>query len=172
NSKVLSNTNEELSKLNIGDRTSYDAPQEQSKEDPQIEEVEPSNKPQELPKAWKFVRNHPIDQIIGDPSRKVSTRSNLRDGCNHIAFVSQIEPKNFNEAENDESWIIAMQEELNQFERNKVWELVPRPHNHSIIGTKWVFRNKKDENGNVIRNKARLVAQGYNQQEGIDYDET
>ncbi|GJV94677.1 retrovirus-related pol polyprotein from transposon TNT 1-94 [Tanacetum coccineum] len=61
---------------------------------------------------------------------------------------------------------------LNQFIANDVWELVPQPKNMTIIGTKWVFRNKLDENDVVSRNKARLVAQGYNQQEGIDYDET
>ncbi|GJR58134.1 retrovirus-related pol polyprotein from transposon TNT 1-94 [Tanacetum coccineum] len=65
-----------------------------------------------------------------------------------------------------------MQEELNQFISNDVWELVLNPKDMTIIGTKWVFRNKLDENGVVSRNKARLVAQGYNQQEGIDYDET
>ena len=65
-----------------------------------------------------------------------------------------------------------MQEELNQFERQKVWKLVPRPSHKSVIGTKWVFRNKLDENCTVTRNKARLVAKGYSQQEGIDYDET
>ena len=63
-----------------------------------------------------------------------------------------------------------MQEELNQFERNKVWDLVPRPRDHPIIGTKWVFRNKLDEQGQVTRNKARLVAKRYNQEECIDYD--
>ncbi|GKC34307.1 retrovirus-related pol polyprotein from transposon TNT 1-94 [Tanacetum coccineum] len=67
---------------------------------------------------------------------------------------------------------MAMQEELNQFKTNDVWELVPNPMDMTIIGTKWVYRNKLDENGIVTRNKARLVAQGYNQQEGIDYDET
>ncbi|GJR96621.1 retrovirus-related pol polyprotein from transposon TNT 1-94 [Tanacetum coccineum] len=65
-----------------------------------------------------------------------------------------------------------MQEELNKFISNDVWELVPNPKNMTIIGTKWVYRNKLDENGVVSRNKARLVAQGYNQQKGIDYDET
>ena len=65
-----------------------------------------------------------------------------------------------------------MQEELTQFERNKVWSLVPKPHDRPIIGTKWVFKNKLDEEGNVARNKARLVAQGYNQVEGLDYEET
>ncbi|EOY13955.1 Uncharacterized protein TCM_032871 [Theobroma cacao] len=67
---------------------------------------------------------------------------------------------------------MAMQEELDQFIRNQVWSLVLRPSNHLIIGTKWLFRNKVDEQGNVVRNKARLVAKGYNQEEGIDYDET
>ncbi|GKC94239.1 retrovirus-related pol polyprotein from transposon TNT 1-94, partial [Tanacetum coccineum] len=83
-----------------------------------------------------------------------------------------IEPKNIKEAIKDESWTMAMQEELDQFVRNDVSDLVPCPEGHTIIGTKWVFRNKLDENGIVCRNKARLVAQGYNHQEGIDYDET
>ena len=65
-----------------------------------------------------------------------------------------------------------MQEELNQFERNNVWELVEKPENYPVIGTKLVFRNMLDENGIVIRNKARLVGKGYNQEQGIDYEET
>ena len=68
--------------------------------------------------------------------------------------------------------MLAMQEELNQFERNQVWHLVPRPHDRPIIGTKWIFRNNMDESGNVIRNKTRLVAQGYTEVEGIDFEET
>ncbi|GJW58123.1 retrovirus-related pol polyprotein from transposon TNT 1-94 [Tanacetum coccineum] len=71
----------------------------------------------------------------------------------------------------EEGWIIAMQEELNRFERNKVWTLVLKPHGKTIIGTKWIWKNKMDENGIVIKIKARLVAQGYNQQEWIDYEE-
>ncbi|KAL8105311.1 hypothetical protein AgCh_029194 [Apium graveolens] len=81
-------------------------------------------------------------------------------------------PKTAKEALLDEDWISAMQEELLQFTRSKVWELVLKPRDTSIIGTKWVFRNKLDENGTVVRNKARLVAQGYTQMEGIDFDET
>ena len=65
-----------------------------------------------------------------------------------------------------------MQEELNQFEHKKVWKLVPRPQNIKVIDTRWVFRNKLDEEGNVTRNKARLVAKGFSQAERIDYDET
>jgi len=88
------------------------------------------------------------------------------------AFVSLVEPKNIGDALQDNDWVQAMQEELLQFERNKVWRLVPCPKDRHIIGTRWVFRNKLDDSGTVVRNKARLVAQGYNQQEGIDYDET
>ena len=76
------------------------------------------------------------------------------------------------EALKDADWVTAMQEELNEFERNEVWKLVPRPKNRSVVGTKWVFRNKTDSDGIITRNKARLVAKGYSQQEGIDYDET
>ena len=71
----------------------------------------------------------------------------------------------------DADWVTAMQE-LNEFERNEVWKLVPRPKNRSVVDTKWVFRNKIDPDGIITRNKARLVAKGYSQQEGIDYDET
>ncbi|GJX39949.1 retrovirus-related pol polyprotein from transposon TNT 1-94 [Tanacetum coccineum] len=83
-----------------------------------------------------------------------------------------IEPKNIKEAIKDESWTMAMQEELNKFVTNDVWSLVPPPKNQTVIGTKWVFKNKSDENCVVSRNKDRLVVQGYNQQEGIDFDET
>jgi hypothetical protein len=64
-----------------------------------------------------------------------------------------------------------MQEEHNNFTRNEVWHLVPRP-NQNVVGTKWVFRNKQDEHGVVTRNKALLVAKGYSQGEGLDFDET
>ncbi|KAK8623109.1 hypothetical protein V6N13_118002 [Hibiscus sabdariffa] len=121
------------------------------------------------PRELNYVKG---GEILGDPSKGVTTRSSLRNTCNFVAFISCIEPKNINEALNDDYWILAMQDELNQFERSKVWTLVERPNDKSTIGTKWVFRNKLDESGNIVRNKARLVAQGYTQEEGIDFDET
>ncbi|GJV75544.1 putative ribonuclease H-like domain-containing protein [Tanacetum coccineum] len=81
------------------------------------------------------------------------------------------EPKKIAEALQDDSWVQAMQEELLQFKLQQVWVLVDLPHGMKVIGTKWVYRNKRDERGVVVRNKARLVAQGYTQEEGIDYDE-
>ncbi|CAM9000128.1 unnamed protein product [Rhodiola kirilowii] len=88
------------------------------------------------------------------------------------AFVSLIEPKTIQEGLKDPDWIQAMQDELHQFERNKVWRLVPRPEKWKVIGTRWILKNKLNSKGEVVRNKARLVVKGYNQQEGIDYEET
>ncbi|GJT98854.1 putative ribonuclease H-like domain-containing protein [Tanacetum coccineum] len=81
------------------------------------------------------------------------------------------EPKKIAQALDDKRWVEAMQEELLQFKIQKVWTLVDLPYGKKAIGTKWVYRNKKDERGIVVRNKAILVAQGHKQEEGIDYDE-
>ncbi|GJS09427.1 retrovirus-related pol polyprotein from transposon TNT 1-94 [Tanacetum coccineum] len=109
---------------------------------------------------------------VVDTSTYILNRILIRAILGKTPYELLREPKNVNEALTDDSWIVAMQEELNQFIANDVWELVPQPRNMTIIGTKWVLRNKLDENGIVSKNKARIVAQGYNQQEGIDYDET
>ncbi|GJY11495.1 retrovirus-related pol polyprotein from transposon TNT 1-94 [Tanacetum coccineum] len=119
----------------------------------------------------KESRNHPLENVIGNLNQR-TLRSQAQNQSNFFCFISTIEPKNVNEAFGDESWIVAMQEQLNQFVANDVWELLPQPRNMTIIGTKWVFRNMLDDNGIVSQNKVRLVAQGYNQQKGIDYDET
>ena len=87
-------------------------------------------------------------------------------------MLSQIEPKKFEEASKDKSLVKAMNEELDQIEKNNTWELVPRPIEKNIIGSKSRFKNKMNEQGQVIRNKARLVCKGYSQIEGLDYDET
>ena len=92
--------------------------------------------------------------------------------CEQIAFVSKIEPKNVNDVLSDSNLVIDMQGKLNQFTRNDEWSLVLISNDMNIIGTKWVFRNKMDEDGNIVRNKVRLVAKGYNQEDDINFDET
>ena len=86
--------------------------------------------------------------------------------ANITRFVSCIEPTSIEEALEDSDWVMAMQEEMNNFTRNEVWVLEAPPKNKNIIGTKWGFRNKQDEHGVVVRNKARLVAKGFSQVEG------
>ncbi|GJS89951.1 putative ribonuclease H-like domain-containing protein [Tanacetum coccineum] len=91
--------------------------------------------------------------------------------CMFFCFLSQEEPKRVTKALSDSAWVKAMQEELLQFRLQKVWVIVDLPKGKWAIGTKWIFRNKKDKRGIVIRNKAILVAQGYTQEEGIYYEE-
>ncbi|KAI3692065.1 hypothetical protein L6452_31874 [Arctium lappa] len=123
-------------------------------------------------------KNHPPQLVIGDISSPIITRNQSKlGGLKDIqsgllsCFLSQVEPKKAYDAMKDPSWIEAMQEELLQFVLQDVWDLVDLPKGHRAIGTKWIFRNKKDERGIVIKNKARLVSQGYTQEEGIDYEE-
>ncbi|GJY15455.1 retrovirus-related pol polyprotein from transposon TNT 1-94 [Tanacetum coccineum] len=138
----------------------------------------------------RFISSHPSALILGDPTSAVQTRSKVNKSsgahafvsyvqkqrrnnhkdfqhCLFACFLSQHEPKKISEALEDESWVDAMQEELLQFEIQKVWILVDLPFGKKAIGTKWVYRNKKDERGVVVRNKARLVAQGHRQEEGF-----
>ena len=141
------------------------------------DEIQPNLNESEEPVSDSQIRptrissSYPPDQILGDPNLGVRTRSSYRN-LSQIALISKIEPKTIEEALPDPDWIIAMQEELTQFERNQVWDLVPKPIDKSIIDTKWVFRNKLDDHGDIVRNKARLVAKGFSQVEGLDYDET
>jgi hypothetical protein len=100
-----------------------------------------------------------------------TNRSRVAHFCEHYSFVSSIEPYRVEDTLRDSDWVLAMQEELNNFMRNEVWHLVPRP-NQNVVGTKWVFRNKQGEHGVVTRNKARLVAKGYSQVEALDFGET
>ncbi|GJR25585.1 putative ribonuclease H-like domain-containing protein [Tanacetum coccineum] len=136
-------------------------------------------------------KDHPIDQVIRDLQSATQTRrmsknleehgfvSTIQQRTNHkdlqnclfACFLSQEEPKKVIHALKDSSRIEAMQEELLQFKLQEVWTLVDLSHGKRAIGTKWVFRNKKDERGIMVRNKARFIAQGYTQEEGIDYDE-
>nr|GEZ28313.1 hypothetical protein [Tanacetum cinerariifolium] len=127
---------------------------------------------QPYPHETKCSKDHSLYKIIGDPKSSVRTRDQLANSCLFACLLSSIEPTNVSEALKDADWVIAMQDELDQFARLTVWRLVLKPEGKTVIKTKWIFKNKKDESSLVIRNKARLVAVGYSQQEGIDYDET
>jgi hypothetical protein len=98
-------------------------------------------------------RDHLVNSILTDIHKGVTTRSRVAHFCEHYSFVSSIEPYRVEDALRDSDWVLAMQEELNNFMRNEVWHLVPCP-NQNVVGTKWVFCNKQDEHGVVTRNKA------------------
>ncbi|KAJ9561594.1 hypothetical protein OSB04_006754 [Centaurea solstitialis] len=139
--------------------------------DPSVNEASTSGQVYQPP-ALRWTKDHPIDQVLGNPSSGIKTRRQSGNVCLYVNFISENEPKEIDDALRDPAWVSAMQEELAEFIRNNVWLLVPRPRKRTIIGSMWIFRNKLDEIGTIIRNKARLVAQGYRQEEGIDYDET
>ncbi|GJT12934.1 retrovirus-related pol polyprotein from transposon TNT 1-94 [Tanacetum coccineum] len=123
---------------------------------------------------YRWTKDHPLEQVRGNPTMPVQTRRQLAtdpEMCMFALTVSIVEPKNIKDAMADSAWIEAMQEELHQFDRLKVWELVDKPFGKMIIKLKWLWKNKKDEDQTVIRNKARLVAKGYAQEEGIDFEE-
>ncbi|GJW80528.1 hypothetical protein Tco_0144503 [Tanacetum coccineum] len=112
---------------------------------------------------WSKEKHIELVNIFGEPQAGVTTRSRIRYSkaastheCLYVNFLSEIEPKKLIEALEEEGWIIAMQEELNQFERNKVWNLVLIPHGKTIIETKWIWKNTMDEHGVIVKNKARL----------------
>nr|GEZ46830.1 hypothetical protein [Tanacetum cinerariifolium] len=138
---------------------------------------------------------HPQSLIVGDPTLAVQTRSKVkqtttgefafinyiygqeRDNhtdfqhCLFACFLSQVKPRSVAQALEDPSWVDAMQEEMQQFKFQNVWVLVDLPQGKYAIKTKWILKNKRDARRIVFRNKARLVAQGHRQEEGIDYDE-
>ncbi|GJS82696.1 retrovirus-related pol polyprotein from transposon TNT 1-94 [Tanacetum coccineum] len=123
----------------------------------------------------RWTKDHPIANVISDPSRSVSTRKQLETDamwCYFDAFLTSVEPKNFKQAMTEPSWIDAMQEEIHEFERLEVWELVSCPDNVFLIKLKWIYKVKTNESGGVLKNKARLVAQGFRQEEGIDFEES
>ena len=116
-------------------------------------------------------RKHPENQIIGDPVDHVQTRLSLKTQ-GHTTLISEMEPKHIDEAMQNNNQVKVMQEQLDQFQKNDVWKLIELPKGKKATGAKWVFRNKLDKYGKVVRNKARLVAKGYSQQKGIDHIET
>ncbi|GJT38701.1 retrovirus-related pol polyprotein from transposon TNT 1-94 [Tanacetum coccineum] len=122
-----------------------------------------------------WTKDHPLEQVIGEPSQQVLTRNQLRtdgDMCMYALTVSTMEPSNVKQAMTDLVWIDLMQEELLQFKRLDVWELVPPLDNVKALTLKWLFKNKHDEENTIIRNKTRLVVRGYRQEKGTDFKES
>ncbi|GKA67010.1 putative ribonuclease H-like domain-containing protein [Tanacetum coccineum] len=130
---------------------------------------------QTLHHLGKWSKDHPLDNVIGNPSRPVSTRKQLATDalwCLYNSVLSKVKPKNFKSAITEDCWFQAMQDEIHEFDRLQVWELVPQPDCVMIIALKWIYKVKLDEYGDVLKNKARLVAKGYRQEEGIDFEES
>nr|GEW74907.1 Gag-Pol polyprotein [Tanacetum cinerariifolium] len=124
---------------------------------------------------YRWTKDHQLEEVRGNPSRPVQTRKQLAtdpEMCMYALTVSTTEPKNIKEVIADSAWIEAMQEELHQFDKLQVWELVDKPYGKTVIRLKWLWTKKKDKDQTVIRNKARLVAKGYAQKEGIDFEES
>ncbi|GJW11336.1 retrovirus-related pol polyprotein from transposon TNT 1-94 [Tanacetum coccineum] len=136
---------------------------------------EPNQSTQPHEHIRKWTDSHPLDNIIGNPSRPVSTRKQLATDalwCFYNSVLSKVEPKNFKSAATEDCWFQAMQEEIHEFDRLDVWELVPPPDSAMIIALKWIYKVKLDEYGDVLKNKARLVAKGFRQEEGLDFEES
>ncbi|GJR37258.1 retrovirus-related pol polyprotein from transposon TNT 1-94 [Tanacetum coccineum] len=122
----------------------------------------------------KWTKNHMLENVIRDPSRLVFTRKQLKTDamwCYFDAFLTFVESENIKEAMLESSSIEAMQEEIHEFDRLQVWELVSCPNFVMLNKLKWIFKVKKDELRGVLKNNARLVAKGYRQEEGIDFEE-
>nr|GEU77759.1 retrovirus-related Pol polyprotein from transposon TNT 1-94 [Tanacetum cinerariifolium] len=120
-------------------------------------------------------KDHPLDNVIGNPSRPISTIKQLTTDalwCFYNFILSKLKPNNFKSAITEDYWFQAMQDEIHEFDRIQVWELVPRPDYVMIIALKWIYKINLDEYGDVLKNNARLVAKGYRQEEGIDFKES
>ncbi|GKE57821.1 putative ribonuclease H-like domain-containing protein, partial [Tanacetum coccineum] len=132
---------------------------------------EPNQSTQPYEHIRKWTDSHPLDNIIGNPSRPVSIRRQLATDalwCFYNSVLSKVESKNFKSAATEDYWFQAMQEEIHEFDRLDVWELVPPPDSAMIIALKWIYKVKLDEYGDVLKNKARRVAKGFRQEEGLD----
>nr|GEU55851.1 retrovirus-related Pol polyprotein from transposon TNT 1-94 [Tanacetum cinerariifolium] len=157
----------DLADLPMSTSIDQDAPSTRSSSN-----VRPIHTPFESIGRW--IKDHLIANVIRDPSCFTSTRKQLQTDamwCYFDAFLTSVEPKNFKQAMTEPSWIDAMQEEIHEFKRLQVWELVPCPDKITFIKLKWIYKVKTEKFNEVLKNKARLVAQGFRQEEDIDFEE-
>lgn len=178
---IVQNTTIQADHTEVTEDLNLEEPQAPlSEPNPPIHQASTSSNSYPRPQdSWTKSNTIELVNIIGEPTEGMLKRSMAAklkvasaNVCLYVDFLSEIEPKNVKEAFKYESWVQAMRDELEQFDRNDVMTLVECPQGVFVIGMKWVFKNKTDESGTVIKNKARLVAKGYNQQQGIDYEET
>nr|GEV56876.1 retrovirus-related Pol polyprotein from transposon TNT 1-94 [Tanacetum cinerariifolium] len=130
---------------------------------------------QRHPLEHRCPKDHPLEQVIENPSLSIRTRRQLETDveiCMFVLTVSRTESKNIKEAIAYSAWIEVMQEELHQFDRLDVWEFVDIPLYKNVINMKWLWKNKRDKENTIIRNKARLVAKRYNQHKGINFKDS
>jgi len=140
---------QKFNRLNFSNNESNEEEAEQ--EAPTHEGVPPACvRNADLPREWRIPRDLSLDNIIDQIEQGVSTRCTFNNFCENMAFVSQIEPTSIDISLSEDKLIDVMHDELNQFTRNNVWVLVPRSPNMHVIGTKWVFRNKLDEQGIIV----------------------
>ncbi|GJR95427.1 retrovirus-related pol polyprotein from transposon TNT 1-94 [Tanacetum coccineum] len=140
-----------------------------------VNSTEPNQVTQPPDHLRRWTKDHPLDNIVGNPSHPVSTRKQLASDALWCCFhteLSKVKPKNFKMAVIEDCWFQAMQDEIYEFDRLEVWKLVPLPIYVMVIALKWIYKVKLDEYGDVLKNKARLVAKGYRQEEGIDFEES
>ncbi|GJR18391.1 retrovirus-related pol polyprotein from transposon TNT 1-94 [Tanacetum coccineum] len=130
---------------------------------------------QTLHHLGKWSKDNPLGLILLQSPLAISTKKQLATDalwCLYNSVLSKVEPKNFKSAITEDCWFQAMQDEIYEFDRLQVWELVPQPDCVMIIALKWIYKVKLDEYGDVLKNKARLVAKGYRQEEGINFEES
>ena len=114
-------------------------------------------------------------QFVGPPKREIRESRAPERFCSYMAMLTTTidsEPSTFEEAKSHQVWRDAMMEEYNSIMKNGVWEVVPRPEGKSVVTSRWLYKVKKAADGSVDKYKARFVARGFSQVEGVDYDET
>ena len=136
---------------NVEDGECFPASNQNDIEQETNEALEEDTTDEEKTPSRNVKKNNPKSQILGEKGFGVQARRTLTRTSSYLALLSSIELQNVNEACKDECWVKAMDEELDQIEKNDTWELVPRPHDKNVIGTKWIFKNKLNENGEVIK---------------------
>jgi hypothetical protein len=140
----------------VEDEQVQESENEDSESDEDIDTQTDSNQQATSNSSSKITqKNHLASQIIGEKDKGVQTRRKIIKNTeqSHIDSISMMEPKNFNEARKDGHWVKAMNDELDQIEKNNTWEMVHRPKGKNIIGSKRIFKNKLNEQGQVVRTK-------------------